>query len=114
MSEKILGWVKAAQERVSYLAEQEKQALIDIDALPIGSHIGAAHWNFIKELGYRKNELQDLLKNVEAPAASPVMGLDEQEKKNSIWKWIEEVSTEGTYSGDAMRKLFNKIYNDSN
>lgn len=62
----VLRWVKAITDRIAELMLAEKSALIDIDGVPVGSHARKISWDFIKELGYRKNELQDLLRKMEA------------------------------------------------
>src|ERR1043165_7885378 len=67
--EKVLRWVN---ERIAYLMEAERDALNNIDTVPVGSPERRTSWDFIKELGYRKNELQDLKRRIEekdAPAA---------------------------------------------
>ncbi|HEY4207999.1 MAG TPA: hypothetical protein VGM31_14345 [Puia sp.] len=73
---KILGWREEAQKRIAFLAQAEKNALKDIDGIPVGSHARSLSRIFIHELGHRKNELQDLLKKVPpedlSVSASPV------------------------------------------
>lgn len=66
-----LRWVKALKERIAFLIQAEKNAIIDIDGIPVGSHARQVSWNFIHELGHRKNELQDILKLIEAEEATP-------------------------------------------
>jgi len=61
--EKVL---RPLNERIAYLMEAEGDALNSIDAVPVGNPERRTHWEFIKELGHRKNELQDLKRNIEA------------------------------------------------
>lgn len=111
---KILRWREEAQERIAYLAQQEKQALVDIDTLPVGSHVRTAHWSFIKELGYRKNELQDLLKkvpaeNLSAPA-SPVGEKPETLKEHAVLL-IEWAYNREPIEGDSAEDIYNEFLN---
>ena len=62
--------IQAIKDRIDYLVKAERKDLIDIDGVPVGSHARKVSWEFINELGYRKNELQDALKLLESP--SPV------------------------------------------
>lgn len=57
---------KAIKDRIAFLIQAEKNAIIDIDGIPVGSHARQVSWNFIHELGHRKNELQDILKTIDA------------------------------------------------
>jgi len=69
--EKVLRWVN---QRIAYLIEVERDSLNNIDAVPVGSPERRTSWDFIKELGYRKNELRDLKRHIEGadvPAIQP-------------------------------------------
>lgn len=83
-----------AKERINYLIDQERRAIIHLDTLPIGSHIRHAQWWLIKELGFRKNELQDLLRKREAEEGPPA-GDDglEREKKAALafFRWRDRM-----------------------
>lgn len=73
---------KAIKDRIAFLIQAEKTAIIDIDKVPVSSNARQVAWNFIHELGHRKNELQDILKIMEAPP-TPAPEVKEEGKEQT-------------------------------
>lgn len=64
LQEQVKEYRDGLASRINYLVEHERHAISELtpEKYPIGSPQRQVQWNFINELGHRKNELQDVLK----------------------------------------------------